>query len=280
MKIGILMQRHPLTRISPIMPEVIRLLRKWKVTVDLIYPEEQLINLTSISVKHDFYVLKSDTDLSLSLAGALHAAGAVILNPYPVAAMLRNKIIATQKLKAAGVPVPETYVASSLKELAPLLNEGPLVIKPYRGYDGIGVQFVRDVDELDKISFNHEPIFAQRFYKPQGKDKKIYCMGGQIFGVKRVWPARTYEQKLGEPYTISPKLRKIALQCSKEFGIELFGFDVIFNDDQPYVVDISPFPGFKGVPNAALRIADYIYHFGQDLLSKELEPIAAKEVQT
>ncbi len=27
----------------------------------------------------------------------------------------------------------------------------------------------------------------------------------------------------------------------------------------PYVVDLSSFPGFKGVPDAALRLADYIY---------------------
>ena len=34
---------------------------------------------------------------------------------------------------------------------------------------------------------------------------------------------------------------------------------VKLRDGKPYVVDIHSFPGFKGVPDAALRLADYIY---------------------
>ena len=33
----------------------------------------------------------------------------------------------------------------------------------------------------------------------------------------------------------------------------------MISDDRPYVVDVNPFPGFKGVPEAALRLADYVY---------------------
>jgi predicted ATP-grasp superfamily ATP-dependent carboligase len=49
----------------------------------------------------------------------------------------------------------------------------------------------------------------------------------------------------------------------------LYGFDVIMNEDQPYVVDMSSFPGFKGVPDAALRLADYVYSIGQRVLNGE-----------
>jgi hypothetical protein len=41
------------------------------------------------------------------------------------------------------------------------------------------------------------------------------------------------------------------------------------NEDRPYVVDMSSFPGFKGVPEAALRLADYIYTAGQRALRSE-----------
>jgi hypothetical protein len=34
---------------------------------------------------------------------------------------------------------------------------------------------------------------------------------------------------------------------------------VIFSGGRPYVVDISSFPGFKGVPGAAARLADHLY---------------------
>lgn len=281
MKIGIIMLRHPPTRKSPIMPEVIRLLEEWGVRVDAIYPEERLTNLARVRVEHDLYVLKSGTDLALSLAGALHTAGATILNPYPVAAMLRDKIITTRVLQAAGVPAPDTYVTANPSQLAPLLDAGPLVVKPYRGSQGRGVRVIWDADELNGISINGGPVFAQCYHKPRGRDRKIYCIGGQLFGVKRVWPARTYEEKIGEPFTVTPELREIVMRCGQAFGLELYGLDVIVSDGRPYVVDISSFPGFKGVPDIALRLADYIYTAGQRALCGELPlPILEKEMVT
>jgi hypothetical protein len=35
--------------------------------------------------------------------------------------------------------------------------------------------------------------------------------------------------------------------------------DVVESGGVPYVVDMSSFPGFKGVPHAALRVADHLY---------------------
>jgi len=259
MKIGILMMEHSKTRKQSVMPDVVQILTDWGVTVDLIYPEQQLVDVANIRIEHDLYVLKASSNLAMSMAGALHAIGASVLNPYPVAATLRDKIITERILRMAGVPTPDTYVADRAEHLAPLLVEGPLIIKPYRGSRGRGVRVVWDADELDEISVLDGPLFAQRYQKPEGLDRKIYCIGNQLFGVERVWPALTYEDKLGRPFTITPQLREIALRCARAFGVDLLGLDVVFSDERPYVVDVNSFPGFKGVPDAALRLADYIF---------------------
>jgi ribosomal protein S6--L-glutamate ligase len=273
MRIGMFMQRHPATRKSPIMPDVVQLLREWGAKVDLIYPEERFTELASLHIEHDLYVLKSGTEVALSLAGALHSVGATILNPYSVAATLRDKITATRVLQEAGVPVPDTYVSSYPKLFAPLLDAGPLVLKPYRGSQGRGVHVVFDVDDLADSIGDGSPVFAQRYHKPQGEDRKIYCIGGQLFGVLRVWPPKSYEEKIGKPFTITPELRDIALRSGRAFGIDLFGLDVVISNGKPYVVDIQAFPGFKGVPDAALRLADYIYTQCQRVLTGErLQP--------
>jgi glutathione synthase/RimK-type ligase-like ATP-grasp enzyme len=65
------------------------------------------------------------------------------------------------------------------------------------------------------------------------------------------------------------ELRAIALACGRAFGIELYGLDIIISDGRPYVVDISSFPGFKGVPDAGLRLADYIYAATERVLNGE-----------
>lgn len=239
------------------MPDVAQLLVERGAEVEIIDAEERVTNLSALVPEHDLYVLKSGTEAALSVAGALEAAGAAVLNPYPVAAACRDKVVASKVLAAAGVPVPETYVTARPRALAPLLDRGALVLKPYRGSQGIGVRVVTTRRELDQI---HEggPILAQRYHKPRGRDRKLYRIGDEIFGVARVWPARTYEEKLGEPFTVEPELRELVLRCGQAFGISLYGVDVVVAE-RPYVVDMSSFPGFKGVPRAPERLADYIY---------------------
>jgi ribosomal protein S6--L-glutamate ligase len=259
------------------MPEVVRLLRDWDVAVELIYPEEQLTDLGAVDGQQDLYVLKSGSELALSLAGALHAAGATLLNPYPVAVACKDKIAGTRILQAAGVPTPKTYITGRPSQLAPLLESGPVVVKPHRGSQGRGVRVVRDPDEVDSLAIEMDTVLAQHYHEHDGRDRKIYCIGEQVFGVKRAWPASTYRDKLGEPFTVSEELREIALRCGRAFGLELYGLDIIISDRRPYVVDVSSFPGFKGVPDAALRLADYIYAAGQRAANGEPVPDRGEE---
>jgi ribosomal protein S6--L-glutamate ligase len=243
----------------PVFREVVRLLRDRGADVDLVNLDEQVTDLCDLRIEYDLYVLKSSSEIALSVAGALHALGAPILNPYPTAVMCRDKIMASRMLEEAGVPAPPSYVASHPAQLIPLLEEGPLVVKPYRGSHGAGVRIVHRPSELPEWEVDGDgPLYAQRYFEPEGRDRKIYRIGDDVFGIERVWPARTYEEKLGRSFLVSSEIRDIAFRCGSALGLSLFGFDVVISEGRPYVVDISSFPGFTGVPNAAERIADYI----------------------
>src|SRR6266704_2101501 len=209
-----------------------------RVKLDFICPEKQMLDLGTVRVENDLYLLKSGTELALSVAGALHALGAVTLNPYPTVAMMRNKIIVTRMLQQAGLPTPASYVASDPSEFVPLLDSGPLILKPYRGSRGAGIRIIRDARELDGMKPNGL-VLAQRYQEPDGTDRKIYCIGGELFGIKRIFPIRTYEDKVGEPFAVSPELQDIALRCGRVFGIDLYGLDVVVSAGQPYVVDVQ-----------------------------------------
>jgi ribosomal protein S6--L-glutamate ligase len=257
-RIALLLVRHPPGRLGPIMPEVTRLLVERGAEVEIVHPEERVTDLRMLAAQHDLYVLKSGTEAGLSLAGALEAAGAAVLNPYGVAAACRDKVVGTKVLAAAGVPVPDTYVTAKPRELSPLLERGPLVLKPYRGSQGAGIRVVRTRKEVERLEEDGKPILVQRYLESRGCDRKLYRIGDEIFGVARVWPARSYEEKLGRPFAVGPELRELVLRCGEPFGITLYGVDVVVAD-RPYVVDMCSFPGFKGVPQAAERLAEYVY---------------------
>ncbi|HEV8382686.1 MAG TPA: ATP-grasp domain-containing protein [Gemmatimonadales bacterium] len=259
LRIGFLFRRPYAPTSKSIFPQVMRVLAERGVSVDVIAGKGRVIDLTTVRVEHDLYVLKQISGISLSLAGALHAQGATIVNPYPVTVALHDKVIAARMLEAAGAPLPATFVVSHPELLAPLLSEGPLVVKPYDGTGGYGVRVVRSEAELVPAEWDKQPILAQRYHAPQGRDLKIYVIGERLFGVKKKFPARTEEEKHGEPFGPTAEQREIALRCGRAFGIDLYGVDFIESDGNLYVVDMSSLPGFKGVPDAASHLASYFY---------------------
>jgi ribosomal protein S6--L-glutamate ligase len=239
--------------------DMVGLLREWGNDVDTIDLDIATTDLKAVRPDHDLYVLRSVTEGTMSHAGILHALGARIVNSYPVTRVCRDKVLVTRLLQLADVPVPETFVAQRPGQLESLLDHGPIVVKPEGGSQGRGVKVVWDADELLDLAAPEGPVLAQRYHERQGRGRKLYCIGGQLFGVKRCWPARTYTEKLGEPFTVCAELRDIAHRTAAAIGTDLFGLDVVISGDRPYVVDVNPFPGFKGVPDAALRLADYIH---------------------
>ena len=262
MRIGLLMGRYAPTDKSH-MPEVVRLLAEWGATAEPVHLGDELIDLARIRVDYDLYVLKDKSDLAMRVAAALHTAGAALLNPYPASATLRDRIVKLRVLQAAGVPAPKTFVASHVDQLRAALEHGPLVIKPHRkltrSAPGEGIHVVRDRAELAALPPISEPVFAQRYHASDGPDRKIYSIGSEIFGVLRAWPARTHREKLGQAFTPDPELVDITRRCGAALGIDLFGVTVVQSGGKSYVVDMTSIPGFKGVPDAPRRLAEYIY---------------------
>jgi len=266
MRIGVITRGEKSHRSGSVMQETIGLLQSRGIAVEMIYPEDRSLKIASVENDCDLYLLKSGNQMALSLAGVLHACGAKLLNPYQCSVVIRDKIISTRMMQDAGLPAPETYFAADASQFAELLSEGPLVVKPYwAASQGRGVRIIDRVDELESVASEQGLVFAQRFHKPDaatgGQDEKLYVIGNQVFGVRRVWPPRTLEDKLGEPFIVGSEMRELALQCGHLFGAELFGVDVITSGGKPYIVDINTFPGYKGVPRAGELIADHILRF-------------------
>jgi ribosomal protein S6--L-glutamate ligase len=259
MKIGVITRREKAHKSGSVMQETVMLLQARGVDVEMIYPEDTCLDIARINDECDLYLLKSGSATALSFAGVLDARGARMINSYPSVVAIRDKIISTKRLLDAGVPLPATYFAANPLQLIDLLKEGSLVIKPYwAASQGRGVEIVGTAEELKRIENDAGLTFAQRYHRAEGLDHKLYVIGEEVFGVRRVWPPKSLEEKLGEPFDVTAEMGEIALRCGQAFGAGLYGVDLITSDGRPYVVDINTFPGFKGVPHAAALLADYI----------------------
>jgi ribosomal protein S6--L-glutamate ligase len=257
---------------SEIVIEVSSILSGRGFAVEHQVPEEALIRLDTPVWECDVYLLKSYTDLALSLAGALHARSARLLNSYTGCAAARNKIVASQVLRAAGVPAPYCWLTGDLGRVRPLLEQFPLIIKPYMGWRGEGVRVVRNERELAAVPPPAWPILIQEYLEGSGEDLRLYVAGEQVFATRKPFSATSFSHP-GRPVEVTREMRDIAMRVGSIFGLGLYGLDLIEATEGLKVVDVNYFPGYKGVPHAAIAVADYIDRFAHDeLRANMLQP--------
>jgi ribosomal protein S6--L-glutamate ligase len=260
MKLFFLLVRRVPPVLSPVLQEVFGDLSRRGFEVETGIAEEMVLRPDTLSVEHDLYILKSHTELSLSIAGILDSQGARLLNPYPSCIATQDKLQASRRLRAWGVPAPACWVTGDFWRLRSIVEEQPLLIKPYRGHRGAGLILVRNPAELAALPEPESPVIVQEFIRGAGEDLKVYVVGDQVYAVRKAFSSISFTQP-GCPVPVSSEVRDIALRCGQAFGLGLYGLDMIESPDGPVVVDLNYFPGYKGVPEIAPRIADYIAEY-------------------
>lgn len=243
-----------------IYPDVIAALENRGVTVDNVVPESALFDMTNLDTSADLYVLRTRTVVGLNLAAALDVAGAKLLIPYENERVLRNKFLLHQKLIENDIPTPRSYLVWKREQVATLFAErGVLVVKPHEGHGGSGVQIVRSADDVEALGDLEGPLFVQEFKEGTGTDVKLYGVGTWVAGIRRIFPAKTPEEKRGTPLDVSGAYADIALACDRVLGLGLYGVDLLETSEGPFVIDINSLPGYKGIDGAADKVAEYIY---------------------
>ncbi len=240
---------------NPLLDALEAELRLAEVAVISLFPAEMD---SSVSIPQaDAAVLKDKTPAGLEWGRRLHEAGIPTVSPYPVTALCRDKLRTNHVLAQAGLPVPECRPVTGPEDLLPMLADGPVILKPRRGSRGRGIQIIHDTAEVP-MSWGVEEMFAQRYYEPETLDRKIYRIGNDVFCVERVWPPVTLKEKQGRLIELDTPTRELAMECGWVLGTEIYGVDVIEHEGRPWIVDLSSFPGFKGVPDAGARIATVV----------------------
>ncbi|WP_218028339.1 ATP-grasp domain-containing protein [Nocardia yamanashiensis] len=244
--------------------DVARQLIGWGHRVDVVRPGAELLDLNSLvrRGRHDAWVLKTVSGgPGLGLLEAAAAAGLTTVNDARSIRGVRDKVQAAMIAADSGLPVPATWAAARLRDLARVPGSRyPLVVKPADGSSGRGVRLIRRPEHLDVLideGAADSVHIAQPYVPNSGVDLKVYSVRGQLFGTERTSPLAG-AGSADRPVRLNREVRKIAARVGEVFGLDLFGVDIVIGPDGPVVVDVNDFPSFRQVPDAVATVAQAI----------------------
>lgn len=248
--------------INPIMRALLDGLAADGASVAVRVPEHEVV--APDAATPDLVLLKTATTLGLAVALAEEARGVRCLNGARATWAAHDKAAVVARLAAAGLPVPPTLLTAASAMATPpgYDGAGAWVTKPVRGVHGHGVVF-HDAfpTRIEVIPAVHNDVVddgTQLIQQRVGGDEadvKVYVADGRCFaGRKRFSPA-SYATDDVEPLDLPHQVEEIVHAAGAALGLRCFGADLRFDGGTPVLIDVNPFPGYRGFPAAitALR---------------------------
>lgn len=204
----------------------------------------------------------------------LEAAGVPVWNPPRTVEAAVDKFLATAKLAAAGLPVPETWAGESAQDALEAFADlgGDVVVKPLFGSEGRGMVRVtapeiawRVFTALERIG---SVIYLQPYLPNPGADLRAFVLNGRVLGAMRrharpgEWRANVAVGGRPEACRLEPEAERLALNAARAVGARLAGVDLLPGPDGALtVLEVNAVPGWKALAAAtgidvALEILD------------------------
>lgn len=170
----------------------------------------------------------------------------------------RARVMTT--LARADIPVPESWVFPDWRGLLRHGNGRPLVVKTRDGNIGRSINILISTDgNLPQDPPFDGPYLAQAYLPDNPAVQKLYVVGKQARGLLKPSPIVSKpETGAAIPFDVDPDLLRLAARIGETLELDIFGADIRFGPDGPTVVDVNPFPGFRGIADADRLIAGHI----------------------
>ena len=177
-----------------------------------------------------------------------------------------NKSLAKEKFLAANVPTPRSEtIQLSPNLLAQITIKAPLVIKPPLEGSSVGVQIVREQDEVPgallKATEKYSEVLIEEFV--EGKELTVAILNGEALPIVHIIPPEgVYDMASKYPWLSGAKgsqyicpadldlettmaVQAAAVAAYQALGIEIYArVDVLLNDrNEPFVLEANTIPG-------------------------------------
>jgi ribosomal protein S6--L-glutamate ligase len=206
----------------------------------------------------DVVLLKSRSLEARRAAQTAEEAGSLVVNPPAATAAALDRAATAEALDRAGVPAPRSWSVPALRDLA---AEGtqqtwPLVVKSRTSSRRDLVRLVPSRTELLELlaEWGDEPVVAQEFATNDGFDIKMWVIGADLSAARRRSALESIDKSADEflePADLPAEWTAAARDAGAALGLQLFGVDLLVTGGRPVVVDVNPFPGFRGARQPA-----------------------------
>jgi ribosomal protein S6--L-glutamate ligase len=210
----------------------------------------------------DVVLLKSRTPEARRVARSAERAGSLVLNPPAATSTALDRAATAQALDRAGVPAPRSWSVPALRDLdADGAPDGtalpwPLVVKSRTSSRRDLVRLVSSRTELVELlsEWGDEAVVAQEFAPNDGFDIKVWVIGADLSAARRRSALESIDKSSDEhldPADLPEDWIRTARDAGAALDLQLYGVDLLITGGRPVVVDINPFPGFRGARGPA-----------------------------
>jgi ribosomal protein S6--L-glutamate ligase len=198
----------------------------------------------------------------------LETSGRVVVNPPRSLEVCIDKYLASARLAAAGLPVPETIVCQDAESATAAFERlgGDVVVKPLFGSEGKGMLRVDSLDlawrtfrTLDRTG---AVLYVQRFIRHPGWDLRVFVLDGEVLTAMRRhsadgWRTNVAQGGRAEAVSATADEQRLALAAATAVGARIAGVDLLPRPDGGYfVLEVNAVPGWRALaPTTGVDVA-------------------------
>ncbi|PIN80027.1 hypothetical protein COV11_04810 [Candidatus Woesearchaeota archaeon CG10_big_fil_rev_8_21_14_0_10_30_7] len=206
--------------------------------------------------------------------------------------MGHNKILTHLVLQKNKLPMPKTFIASSVIAAKKVLKDikYPVIMKLPSGTHGVGVMISDSYDSassmIDTLTALKQSFLIQEYIETGGSDIRALIVGDQVIAcmkrqaVKGEKRANVHAGGSTNKGKLSKSSEKIVIRAAKALGCDICGVDLLETPSGPKIVEVNLSPGLQGISKVSdIDLADIIAKFLFEK-TKELKKTKTKKEHT
>jgi ribosomal protein S6--L-glutamate ligase len=225
----------------------------------------------------------SITDYGLAVVKQFELMRVPVLNGRRAIALSRDKLRAAQFMASQNLATPLTLALrepEALDELVQLMGGPPLIVKPTRGTQGVGVMLMESIESIRAVSETMwglgQNFVIQKFMKEAaGRDLRVFVVGKRVVAAMRrvsrkgEFRANIHRGGRGEKLQLPRAYTQLAIKAASKMGLEIAGVDMLETNDGPMLLEVNSSPGLEGIERYTnVDVADAIIRRAEEVAKR------------